>query len=53
MQQNIFHFPFSILHLQGAVYSSEQDSTPITELATKLLLKRSAWAVPSRWGFLF
>ena len=39
MQQNIFHFPFSILHLQGAVYPSEQDSTPIAELATRLLLK--------------
>ena len=39
MQQNIFHFPFSILHLQGAVYPSEQDSTPIAELAARLLLK--------------
>ena len=29
MQQNIFHFPFSILHLQGAGYPSAQDSTPI------------------------
>lgn len=32
--------------MKGAVYPSEQDSTPIAELATRLLLKRSAGTAP-------
>ena len=38
MQRNIFHFPFSILHLQGAVYASMKNPTPIASLVTKLSL---------------
>ena len=38
MQRNIFHFPFSILHLQGAVYPSMKNPTPIASLVTKLSL---------------
>ena len=48
MQWNIIHFPFSILHLQGAIYASMKDPSPIVELSTKLSVAPQATEV--LWG---